>query len=123
MEKVTYFMKFNPLRDKSYKFALDIIKLYREIKKQEPVLAKQLLRSGTSIGANAEEAIGAQSEREFISKLMISYRESRETIYWLSLLRDSDVIKVERANILISQAEEFVKIIGKTRSTINQKKL
>lgn len=114
-------MEPNPLREKSYKFALDIIKLYREIKEEEPVLAKQLLRSGTSIGANISEAIGSQSEKEFLSKLMISNRESEETIYWLSLLRDSRIISQEKANPMIATCTEFIKIIGKTRSTINRK--
>ncbi len=114
-------MKPNPLREKSYQFALEIIKLYREIKHVEPVLAKQLLRSGTSIGANIAEAIGSQSEKEFLSKLMISNRESEETIYWLSLLRDSGIITKEKADDLIINCMEFIKIISKTRSTINQK--
>jgi len=104
-----------------WKLALEIIKLYREIKDVEPVLAKQLLRSGTSIGANIAEAIGSQSEKEFLSKLMISNRESEETVYWLSLLRDSGIITKEKADSMILKCMEFIKIIGKTRSTIIRK--
>jgi len=76
---------------KSYQFALRIVKLFKHLKEQkiEYVLAKQLLRSGTSIGANAEEAIAAQSKADFIHKLHIALKETRETGYWLRLLKDS----------------------------------
>ncbi len=87
-------MKKNVLRDKSYSFALRIIKAYQYLcnDKKEFVLSKQLLRAGTSIGANVEEAIGGQSEKDFFSKISISYKESRETHYWIRLLKDSGYI-------------------------------
>jgi len=116
-------MENNPVRDKSYKFALEIIIIYREIKHVEFVLAKQLLRSGTSVGANVEEAIGGQSEKDFLSKLMIAYRECRETVYWLSLLKDSNIVNRGKADDMIARATEILRIIGKIRSTINSKKL
>ena len=86
--------KPNVIIDKTYKFALDIINIYRQMLKQnEFVLSKQLVRAGTSIGANAEEATAAQSRKDFISKMSISSKEARETNYWLRLLRDSQLCK------------------------------
>ena len=81
----------NLLRDKSYAFALRIIRVYRHMLEtnKEFVLSKQILRSGTSIGANVAEATQAQSRADFVSKLSISLKEAFETEYWLNLLRDS----------------------------------
>ena len=88
-------MKSNLIKDKTYQFSLDIIRLYVELCKQkEFVLSKQLLRSGTSIGANVEEATAAQSRKDFISKMAIASKEARETHYWLRLLRDSKLCSV-----------------------------
>jgi four helix bundle protein len=76
-------MKENVIQKKSFQFAIRIINLYKylTIDKKEFVLSKQILRSGTSIGANIEESIGGQSEKDFVSKISISYKEARETIY------------------------------------------
>jgi four helix bundle protein len=81
----------NLLRDKSYAFALRIIRVYRHMLEtnKEFVLSKQILRSGTSIGANVAEATQAQSRADFVSKLSISLKEAFETEFWLNLLRDS----------------------------------
>lgn len=81
-------MKSNIILDKSYNFALRIVKLYMHLRgeKVERELLIQLLKSGTSIGANVEEAVGAQSKSDFIHKTGIAYKESRETSYWLRLL-------------------------------------
>lgn len=83
--------KNNAIRDKSYQFAIRIVCLYQFLinDKKEFVLSKQLLRSGTSIGANVEEAIGGQSKNDFIAKLSIAYKEARETSYWIRILRDN----------------------------------
>lgn len=85
-------MKENILKEKSYRFALRIVKLYQYLanEKKEFVVSKQVLRSGTSIGANIEEANQAQSKSDFIHKLSISQKESFETHYWIRILRDSD---------------------------------
>ena len=93
-------MKENIIQTKSYDFALKIVKLHRSLveNKKEFVLSKQLLRSGTSIGANIEEAIGGQSEKDFYAKLTISYKEARETKYWIRLLKDSEYLDKEIAN-------------------------
>lgn len=77
----------NVAQEKSYAFAMRVVDVCRHLvnEKKEYVLSKQLLRSGTSIGANVEEAIGGQSGRDFFAKLSISYKEARETKYWLRL--------------------------------------
>ena len=88
-----------------------IIKLYQHLayQKNERVLATQILKSGTSIGANVEEALGGASKRDFVAKLTISQKETRETLYWLRLLKDSNIIV---KNDLINDAEEILKILS-----------
>ncbi len=78
----------NVVQTKSYNFALRVIKLYKYLsqEKKEFILSKQLLRSGTSIGANIEESIGGQSKADFFAKLTIAYKETRESKYWIRLL-------------------------------------
>jgi four helix bundle protein len=107
-------MKSNVIQDKSYLFALKIIKTFRYLsqEKREFVLSKQLLRSGTSIGANVEEAIGGQSKRDFLSKISISYKEARETHYWIRLLSDSEYLDKEVSKDLIFDLDEILRIIG-----------
>ena len=84
----------NLVQVKSYAFAVRVVRLYQHLSanKREYVLSRQLLRSGTSIGANVEEGIGGQSRADFVSKLAIAYKEARETAYWLRLLRDTDYL-------------------------------
>ncbi|MEM9077134.1 MAG: four helix bundle protein [Bacteroidota bacterium] len=105
--------KDNPLLSKSYDFALQIIQLYKKLNKEkrEYILSKQLLRSGTSIGANISEVNGAISKADFSAKISISYKESLETKYWLSLLKDSNYLNVDKANRLIENADELSKIV------------
>jgi four helix bundle protein len=87
-------MKDNVVKEKSYAFALRIIQMYKPLSlaKKEFVLSKQILRSGTSIGANIVEADAAISKAEFSAKISIAYKEARETCYWLRLLLDSNYI-------------------------------
>ena len=103
----------NLIQQKSFAFAIRIVNAYKYLKseKQEFVRSKQLLRCGTSIGANIEEAIGGQSNADFLSKLFISYKESRETCYWLNLLKATDYLTEEMANSLLNDATEICKII------------
>ena len=103
----------NIIQIKSYKFALRIIKLSKYIveEKKEFVLSKQILRSGTSIGANVEEAIGAQSKKDFIAKLQIALKETRETHYWVRLLIDSKYLEKEKAQSLLKECEELLKLL------------
>ncbi|MDD9864016.1 MAG: four helix bundle protein [Gammaproteobacteria bacterium] len=113
----------NPIQEKSYAFALRIVNLYRYLcdEKKEFVLSKQLVRSGTSIGANVEEAIGGQSYKDFLSKVSIAYKEARETHYWLRLLRDSGILEVQRANSIIADCDELLKLSGSIIRTTKQK--
>lgn len=116
-------MKDNVVQVKSYRFALRIVKLYMFLKreKKEYDLSRQVLRSGTSVGANIEEAIGGQSEKDFLSKMSIAYKECRETHYWLRLLHDSGFISENEKTSLIDDCEELLKIIGKIQTTMKSK--
>lgn len=80
------------------------------------------MRSGTSIGANFEEALGGQSRKDFLSKIYLSYKEARETKFWLRLLKDTDYISEIEANSLIVDCEELLKIMGATISTLKRQK-
>jgi four helix bundle protein len=116
-------MKNNIVVDKSYAFSLRIVKMYRFLVQNEKefVLSKQVLRSGTSIGANVEEAIGGQSSKDFISKLSIAYKEARETHYWIRLLRDSEFLKEKLASSMLKDCDELLKIIGTILKTMKNK--
>ena len=113
----------NLVQDKSYRFAIKIINLYKNIveTKKEYVLSKQVLRSGTSIGANIEEGIGGQSERDFFAKLNIAYKEARETKYWLRLLRDTGYLTQDEAITYLYDCEELLRIIGSNINTMKIK--
>ena len=115
-------MKENIALDKSYALALKIVKLYLSLKNQnEFELSSQILKSGTSIAANIEEAVGGQSERDFLAKIGIAYRECRETMFWLRLLRDSELINSIEANELMIDLDELLRIIGSIKKTMTQK--
>ena len=109
---------------KSYDFALEIVRLYNSVaaSKREYVLSKQILRSGTSIGANVSEANGAISTADFSSKISIAYKESLEVKYWLSLLKDSEYISKGKATALISKADELSKIMFSILKTTKRTK-
>ncbi len=105
-------MRNNVVRQKSYAFALEIIKKYQAMKTDgEYVLSKQLLRSGTSIGANIEEALAGQSKKDFIAKMAIASKEARETNYWLRLIRDSQICPTLKLTNLINESQELIKIL------------
>jgi four helix bundle protein len=112
--------KENPLLDKSYAFAVRVAKLCFKIQqeKKEFILTKQFLRAGTSIGANAEEAVGGQSEKDFFHKLTISYKEARESKYWIRLMGDIDLIESEIKEELLDDIEELLRIIGSIQKTM-----
>ena len=107
------YQKKSILMDKSKGFALRIIKLYKYLceQKNEYVLSKQILRSGTSIGANIHEAFYAQSKADFISKLSISQKEGGETLYWLELLHESAFIYDDAFKSIYSDCEELMKLL------------
>ncbi len=103
----------NNLYKKSYTFAIRMVKLYQYLSrdKQEFILSKQVLRSGTSIGANVAEANGAISKADFSSKIAISYKESLETKYWLSLLKDTGIISQKAFESVFDDVDEISKIL------------
>jgi four helix bundle protein len=115
--------KYNILQDKAFTFVIRIVNLYKYLceNKKEFVLSKQVLRSGTYIGANIEEAIGGQSDKDFLSKLSISYKEARETMYWLILLLATDFITQQQAGSILEDADEICKILAKIKITTAKK--
>ena len=113
----------NTIQIKSFEFALKVIRLYMELQKQhEYIISKQLLRSGTSIGANVEEAIGAASRKDFAFKCNISLKEARETYYWLRLLKESKLTNIN-LDIYLLDSKELINIltaiVKKTRASTN----
>jgi four helix bundle protein len=103
--------KDNVVLNKSFDFALEIIGLYKILKsKNEFVISKQLLRSGTSIGANVEEATAAQTKKDFATKMSIASKEARETRYWLRLLNKSKLVEYDYKSYL-NKIDELIRII------------
>jgi four helix bundle protein len=105
--------KENIVYDKAFQFAIRIVKAYQHLtnEKKEVILSKQLLRCGTSIGANIAEAIGAISKADFSNKISISYKECLETKYWLSLLKDTGFINQKTFTSIFLEADEIAKIL------------
>ncbi|MBA2670254.1 MAG: four helix bundle protein [Gemmatimonadetes bacterium] len=105
-------MGTNVIRDQTYQFALASIAVARDLtERREYVLSRQLLRSATSVGANVEEALAAQSSRDFRAKFAIARKEARESHYWLRLLRDSALLDPSTAADLIDKAEFIIRIL------------
>ena len=113
----------NVLKDKSFAFAIRILKLYKYLieEKKEYVLSKQLLRSGTAVGALIREAQNAESKADFIHKLAIAQKECDETIYWLELLHHSTFINVDEFTSINSDASEILKIIKSSILTTKER--
>ncbi len=113
----------NIIQEKTFRFACDIVVIVRKINSSSryDVVCRQLLKSGTSIGANVEEAIGAQSTKDFFTKLTIAYKEARETAYWLKLMKNTSSIDLRTANELLDQVEEILRIIGAIQKAIKLK--
>ncbi len=106
-------IKENIIQNKSFDFAVDIVNLYKGLIRghKEYALSKQILRSGTSIGANIEEAIGGYSKKDFAAKMSVSYKEARETHYWLRLLNATEFISDTEYKRLIADCDELLKIL------------
>ncbi len=108
-------MKDNIILDKSFDFAIRVIKLYKHLcdDKKEYILSKQLIRSGTSIGANINEAQAGQSKRDFIAKMSIASKEARESKYWIDLLIKTDYLNINETHVrsLLNDIEEIVKLL------------
>lgn len=118
-------MKENIIKSKSFNFAIRIVKLYQFLReeKKEYVLSKQLLRSGTSVGAMIREAEHSESKNDFIHKLSIAQKEINETIYWLELMKCTDYLTEKQFESINDDAVEIIKlitsIIKTTKTTIN----
>jgi four helix bundle protein len=116
--------KDNIIVKKSYAFALEIVNLYKYlIEKKEFVLSKQILRSGTSIGANVHEGVASVSKKDFINKLGIAVKEANETSYWLNLLKDSGYIIEDQFNKLNTGCEELKRILNSIILTTKERYL
>lgn len=111
--------KANVLKDKSYAFALRVIKAYKYLcsDHKEYVLSKQLLRAGTSIGANVAEANQGQSKADFVHKLGIALKEAVETEYWLNLLLDSNYLTESQAQSLLKDCRDLIRILTSSIKT------
>ncbi len=109
---------------KSFDFALKIILLYKQLiaNKSEYILSKQILRSGTSIGANVAEAMGGYSTNDFRFKISLAYKEAKETEYWLKLLEASQYLTNQETHFLLKDVDELLRLLGSTLLTINNSK-
>ena len=105
-------MKENVIKSKSFDFAINIVYLYKElVKSNEYVLSKQLLRSGTSIGANIREAEFAQSKKDFINKLSVALKEANETDYWIELLLKTEFLNQDQFILIKSKLQVIIKLL------------
>jgi four helix bundle protein len=112
-------MRENVIRDKSFDFAVRIVNLYKYLigNEKEFVLSKQLLRSGTSVGANVEEGLSGQSKKDFVAKLSISLKEAKETHYWLRLLYKCEYIDKKMFDSIIVDCDEVIVILTRILKT------
>ena len=116
-------MKTNILSEKSLKFAVRIYKLAKHLdSKKEFIISKQLLRSGTSIGANISESIYAESDLDYIHKYSIAQKECSETLYWLTILNETKILTTEEFTSINNDCVELMKLLVKTITTLKSKK-
>ena len=117
-------MKENVVEDKSYKFAIRIVKLYKVLRsRNEAVISKQLLRSGTAIGALVSEAEHAQSKADFINKINVALKEANETKFWINLLSDTDYITKDEYKSIINDCHELIKLTASIIKTSKSRKI
>ena len=114
--------KESVIQVKSFDFSIRIIRMYQWLCKEHRIysLADQVLRSGTSIGSNVEEAIGGLTKKEFTAKIGIAYKEARETRYWLRLLGATEYLDQKTFESMLSDCEELVKILGSIQKTAQE---
>ncbi|MBR4642079.1 MAG: four helix bundle protein [Selenomonadaceae bacterium] len=115
--------KSNLIIDKSMAFAVRIVNLYKYLKENhsEYVLSKQLLRSGTSIGANVREAVQAQSPADFKAKMYIALKEAAESAYWIELLEKTKYLTEKQSDSILSDCNELIKILSSITKTLKEK--
>ena len=113
----------NPILDKSMAFAIRIVNLYKYLKVNlsEYIMSKQLLRSGTSIGANVRESVYAQSRADFNTKLYIALKEANESAYWIELLEKTGYLKQHQAKSILDDCNELIKILSSITKTVKDK--
>ncbi len=113
----------NVVQKKSFDFAVKAIKLSYKIQKQhkEFDLSRQLIRSSSSIGANIEESMGGQSDKDFLHKVSISYKEARESEYWLKLMHEVDLISHNEKDELLNNVKEILRLLGAIKRTMQKK--
>ena len=112
-------MRESIIGEKSFRFAVSIINIYKNLitSKNEYILSKQLLKSGTSIGANVREALEGQSKKDFISKISIALKEAVETEYWIELLCETDYIDSNLAESILDELKQIIKILNRIIKT------
>jgi len=112
-------MENSIVNTKSFEFSVRIVNLYRFLceQKKDFILSKQLLRSGTSIGANIREALQAQGKKDFLSKINIALKEANETIYWIELLHATDFIDVKQKESIWKDCDEIIRMLVSTVKT------
>lgn len=100
--------------ERTIAYSVRIIKLYRKLEKDSVgrIIGKQLLRSGTSIGANVHEAQGGQSKADFISKISIAHKEARESAYWFRVIKEAELLSINRIGELSNETDQLVKILS-----------
>ena len=114
-------MRENIVQKKSFSLALAVIRLYKQLQaKREFVVSRQLLRSGTSIGANVEEGNAGQSRKDFRAKMSVASKEARETRYWMRLLKESRLVDLDVSGEL-TQVEELIRILTSIVKTTDEK--
>ena len=120
--KNNYQRKENVILNKSKAFAVNVVRLCQSLQseKHEYILSKQILRSGTSIGANAKEAINGSSNKDFGNKMTIALKEAGETEYWLEILFETDYICKEQFDSMITDCRELIKILTSIINTIKK---
>ena len=112
----------NAVVDKSFELAVKVVNLTRSIRdRKEFELARQLLRCGTSIGANVAESQRAQSDKDFLSKLQIAAKEANETEYWLKLLRRTDVISEHEFVVVYEEAKEVIRLLMSITKSMSER--
>ena len=114
-------MRNSIIADKTFKFAIRIVTTYKVlVQKNEYVMSKQLLKSGTSIGANVREALEAQSKKDFVSKLGVALKEAVETEYWVELLSETGYLETVTAKSILEEVQEVIKILNKIIKTTKE---
>ena len=115
-------MKSNIILDKSMSFAIRIVRLYQYLckEKREYILSRQLVRSGTSVGANIHEAINGQSRKDFLSKMYIAFKEATETEYWIKLLTSTDYLTENESKSILGSCVEIKKILNSIIKTTKE---